>query len=379
MINTSEIERLAHLHTEDGVLSATIKIDPQLGYERNQPAMKFKGAYARAARHAVAPVLTVLQREHDRVLEFLKDYKPAGRGLVIYSSTPADIWEVIPLDVMVPTLVSAGSTPDTTALARVVDEYPRMAVVLLDGGDARIYAAEQGRQQKTAHTNSDLPSRQEQGGWSQARYERHVEFHYSMHLKDVAEKLLALARERPFDRLVLVGVEGATAEFESLLPEPVRQRLAGRLTADFKQEGDDAILARARQLCEEDERSAEIALVDRVRGLAEAEGRGALGIDDSLQALVEGRVDTLVVADGMTQDGTLCLNCDYFAASKFKRCPACSNEQLEDLPDAIEYAVARAMLSGSQVNILFNGGREMLLARGGIGAILRYALPAASR
>lgn len=378
MVNRRDIERLGGIRAEAGVLSVSIKIDPRLGYRRGQPAMKFKGAYARAARGADAGDLAVLEREHDKVLNFLKDYAPRGQGVIIYSSTPDDIWEAYSLDVMVPSQVSVGNSPNTALLAQVMEEYPLMAVVMLDGGDARIYAAEQGRESESGRESTVLPNRHAQGGWAQARYERHVEFHHAMHLKSVAEKLEGMYYERPFDRLVIVGVERATKEFEAMLPQEIRRRLIGQLAADFKQEGDSEILERARALREEDERTAELALVDRIRGQAEAQGRGTLGIDETLQALTEGRVDTLVAAEGVTQTGTACLSCDYFAAYRFTTCPACSGSDVEELPDAIEHAIEYAIANGSRVNVAFAGGREMLLSRGGIGALLRYSAPSSA-
>ncbi len=375
MIDRKEIERLGRIRAEKGVVSVSVKIDPQLGYERGQPAMKFKGAYARAKRGAGAGDLAVLEREYDRILDFLKDYAPRGRGVIIYSSTPDDIWEVHPLEVMVPSWVSVGSSPNTALLAQVMEEYPRMAVLMLDGGDARIYSAEQGSDSESDRESAELPNRHAQGGWAQARYERHVEFHHAMHLKSVAEKLEGMYREQPFDRLVIVGAERAAKEFEALLPAEIGRRPTGKLTADLKQASDDELLDRARALREEDERRLELALVSRISELADAKGRGTLGIDETLQALIEGRVDTLVVAEGATKAGTVCLNCDYFAASAFSQCPACSQSDVEELPDAIEQAIEYAIVNGSRVNVVFGGAREMLLSRGGIGALLRYAAP----
>ncbi|RLC56292.1 MAG: hypothetical protein DRI30_06095 [Chloroflexi bacterium] len=375
MIDRKEIERLGRIRTEKGVVSVSVKIDPRLGYERGQPAMKFKGAYARAARRADAGDLAVIEREHDRVLDFLKDYAPRGRGVIIYASTPDDIWEVYPLDVMVPSQVSVGSSPNTALLAQVMEEYPRMAVLMLDGGDARIYSAEQGSDSESDRESTELPNRHAQGGWAQARYERHVEFHHAMHLKSVAEKLEGMYHERPFDRLVIVGAERAAKEFEALLPEDIRRRLIGNLTADFKQEGDSEILDRARALREEDERASELVLVNRIFEQTDAKGRGALGIDETIEALIEGRVDTLVVAEGVTKEGTVCLKCDYFAAHSFSQCPACAQSDVERLPDAIEHAIEYAIGNGSHVNIAFADARAKLLSRGGIGALLRYAEP----
>jgi peptide chain release factor subunit 1 len=373
MINRHFIDRLRKTTTTEGVLTATIKLDPRLAYDRDQAVAKFKGAYARALRDADDRTSAVLERERDRVLDWLRDNGPEGRGVVIYTSEPIGLLEAIPIDVMVPSYVTTGTTPDTTVLSRIVDEYPRTAVVMLDGGDARIYAAEQGQERQEASKNTNLPGRHDQGGWSQARYERHVEFHHARHLREVAEALEKMYYERPFDRLALVGVETATKEFEDLLTEPVRTRIFGRLTANFKQEADDAILDRVRQLREEDERATEAALVDRVRGLTEAGDKGALGLDDTIQALVEGRVDTLIVADGVTEPGSACLDCDYFSTTEFVTCPVCSSDRVEQV-DVVETAIETAQRTGARVDFLFDEAAEMLRSRGGIGAVLRYAV-----
>jgi peptide chain release factor subunit 1 len=374
MIDRKEIQRLAEMRVAEGVLSAVVKLDPRLGYERGQAVMKFKGAYRRAFRAAGEDDRAVLERERDAVIDYLETADLSGRGVVIYSSTPAKVWEVVPLEVMAPSRVSVGPELDIGVLETVFEEYPRMAVVILDGDEARIYTADQGEEKAGGRTRTKLPlpGRHSQGGWSQARFQRHVEFHHTQLLKEAADRLEKLFHTRPFDRLVVVGVEEATKEFAEMLSEPVRERLLGRLTANFKHENDDHILDRARALREGDERASEAALVDRIRGQAEAGGHGVLGIDETIEAIVEGRVDTLAVAEGVEREGSACLNCDYFAATRFATCPVCSQAEVEELPDVVDYAIERALLSGARVNVVFGAAAEMLVAVGGIGAVLRY-------
>jgi peptide subunit release factor 1 (eRF1) len=144
------------------------------------------------------------------------------------------------------------------------------------------------------------------------------------------------------------------------------------MTADFKQENDEHILDRARQLAQEDERSAEAALVEQIVSFTGQGGKGVLGVDDTILALIEGRVDTIAVIDGLVQEGSHCHNCDYFAARKFEQCPACSSIDCEDVPDIIEHAIEYALIKGSRVNFVYLGAEEMLQSRGGIGALLRY-------
>ena len=376
MITKEQVARLAAIHSDHGIVSVYIKIDPRLIYDRGQPATKFKGAFSRARRSADEWQTKALEREHDRILSFLETWQQKGAGLAIFACQPADLWEVVELNVSVPTYVSVADEPDAGYLIRVLDEAPRMAVVLLDGGDARLYLSEQGVQQEALKHSEDLPNRHDQGGWSQARFQRHVEFHHSHLLREVADQVSDIFYKKGFDRLVVVGVDEATKEFAGLLSDPLRERVIGHLTADFKTENDTHILQRAGQLAQEQERSAEVALVDQIAEYADAHGRGTLGLDDTLPALFEGKADTIVVASDLTAEGSHCYNCVYFSAHKFKKCPICTSGNCEDVADVVDHAIDYALLNGTHVNVVFGPAADLLIARGGIGALLRYVVPA---
>lgn len=376
MITRDDIARLSALTSEHGIVSAYIKVDPQLGYQRGQPVMKFKGAYARARRTADEAAAAAMEREHPRILEFLESWKQNGRAIAIFACSPDKIWEVIELPVMLPTYVSVGPTPDTQALARVL-EMPRVGVLLLAGGDARLYVGRPRAEEQEMSRSEEIPNRHDQGGWSQARYQRHVDFHRSNVLREVAEETAKLFHGKGFDRLVLVGIETTTKEFEGLLPDPVRKRVIGRLSADFKTESDDSILARAHEVAEQDRLSSEAALVEEAVNYAAAGGRGATGIDNTLAALTAGNVDSLLVAEGMTADGSACLSCDHFSAGKFTRCPICGSTECEDI-DVIDRAVDYAFLNGSHVIVTGGAASALLQSHGGMAAVLRYPPPVAA-
>lgn len=373
MITRDDLERLASLHSDHGIVSAYIKVDPRLAYERGQPAMKFKGAYTRARREAGERALSILEREHDRILSFLQTWEQRGRGLAIFACEPDGIWEVHELNVPVPSYVVCASEAESRYLARALDESPRMAVLMLDGGDARLYVAHQRETSKEAEHREELPSRHAQGGWSQARYQRHVDFHHSKALREMADDANRFYYEKGFDRLVLVGIETATKELAGMLSDPLRQRLIGHLRADFKTENDESILDRAGALADEQERSSELALVEQIVNNADAGGKAVLGLDATIMALVEGKTDIVAVSADVTKDGVLCRNCDYFAASAFSQCPVCSSADREELPDIVDHAIDVAYLKGAGVNFIFGPAAELLTSRGGIGAILRFA------
>lgn len=372
LVSRPDLERLAKIHSPEGILSVYLKIDPRLGYDRHQAEAKFKGGAKRFAHTADDRSLAALEREKGRVLQYLESWEPRGRSLIIFSSQPAGLWQVFNLDLLLPTYVSVNGKPHLHLLQQALDEYPRLAVVMLDGGDARIYLAEQRRGEQVSRLEEELPGRHDQGGWAQARFERHVEFHHEMHLKAVLERLSDLFYHHwPFDALVLAGVQTAVDEFREMLPDPIGRRFIGSMPADFKHESEEEILERARQLRAEHERRSELELVGQIVDSAMAGGRGTLGIDDTLRAVVDRRVQTLAMAEGVTKEGSACPNCAYVSAQRFDRCPLC-NTGAEQVPDVIEYAADRAYMDGAHVEVLFGQAREDLLSRGGVGALLRY-------
>lgn len=376
-ITRGQVESLAHRRAEEGILSVYIKVDPILGYDVGQAAAKFKGALRRFARGAKETERAVLEREKHKVLDYLESWEPHCRGLALFSCQPAGLWETFDLPVLVPSFVAVAHTPQAELLAQFLEDFPRLAVALLDGAAARIYLGEQAAWERDASIKSDIPGRHDQGGWAQARFQRHIEFHETQHLKKVAEELEKLYRDEPFRGLVIVGSEEAAAELEGLLSETVGGKLIGRLAADFKQEPDSEILERVLRLAAEADMLAEEELVRRIVDSAEAGGRGAVGLKNTLEAVVEGKVATLAVAEGVAMEGAVCPRCDYFTAEPFKQCPVCATTG-ELVDDIVDYAVERTILRGGRVKFVGGKAGEWLLARGALGALLRYQVAAGS-
>jgi peptide chain release factor subunit 1 len=371
MLSRKTIERLAALQDAAGILSVYLKLDPALRYERGQASQKFRGGLARFLRNATEEQQAIARREEPRILALLNQPTPPGRALVIFSSETAGIWEALSLDVLLPTWVSADRTTYTGPLAQVIDEYPRLVVAVVQRDQGAIYVSEQRAAATEAEVTSDVPGQHVQGGWAQARFQRHIEAHVQKHLGKLVDGLKDLYYDRPFNRLAVGGTEDVTAEFVKMLPEPLPGLVIGVFGVDFKHDNEDAVLDKARALATAYEREQERALVERMVDATEAQGRGVLGIDDTIAALREGRVHTLVCADGVEKEGSACLSCDYISAETFERCPACGGDA-QAVPDVIDRAIERAFQTDARVEIAFGEAREWLLARGGIGALLRY-------
>jgi peptide chain release factor subunit 1 len=371
VISHAELKRIASLQSDDGILSVYIKLDPRLRTMRDQAATKFKGAMTRFLRNASEGDAKVAQREEERVLESLSGREFPGRSVVIFSSTPADIWELLNLEVFLPTTVQVDTTTGTGLLARVVDEYPRFAVAIVQRDRAEVFLSEQRAGDEAASIESDVPGQHDQGGWSQARFQRHIEVHVDRHLDRLVEELESLQRTRAFNRLVLGGPDEVVKRFRGMLSREMEGMVVGTFPVSLKHDSESDVLGKARAAIRDHEGELEKALVSRLNEAAEAGGRAVLGIPGSLAAVQDGRVDTLVVADGVTETGAECLSCGYVAAGTTERCPRCGGD-VEAVADVVERAVETALRTDAHIELVLGEAREWLLSRGGMGAALRY-------
>src|SRR4029078_12158582 len=96
---------------------------------------------------------------------------------------------------------------DVAPLLEVLDEYERYAVAVVDKRHARLFTVFAGQIEESLKFQDFVLSHHDQGGWSQANYQRHHEAHVFRHLKRVAEYLTDLYRRRELHRLIVAEPE----------------------------------------------------------------------------------------------------------------------------------------------------------------------------
>src|SRR5205823_1499547 len=129
-----------------------------------------------------------VERDVDEIRSFVQDRFDRGdtRGLALFSCAAAGLWEDVALSRPVRNQAVVGPHPELLQLEKVLEVYESFCTVLVDSEKARIFLAELGRIEDHSDVVDDVPNRHDQGGWSQARYQRHVDEHRQKHLKHVA-------------------------------------------------------------------------------------------------------------------------------------------------------------------------------------------------
>ena len=295
------------------------------------------------------------------------------RGLAFFACSADGFFEVVESPLPVRNGVAVNHTPHVRPLESLLQAYERFAVVLVDRQRARLFRFELG--ELTEHTEvfdavpraaaGETPGHPGQGSRG-AAVQRHTHELAHRHLKHAADVTFAELQERPVDHIILGGPHEVVVEFEGLLHPWIRERVADRLAISATA-GPDEVRQAALSVEEAVARRDESALVERLRG-AVATGAGVAGLDGTLAALVERRVDVLLVSDGFETEGWRCRSCRYLGPLG-RRCPVCA-QAMDLVDDVVEEAVEEALANKCRVQMVRENADLDVLGR--IGALLRF-------
>ena len=311
--------------------------------------------------------------ECKRVKQFLRDYIPKGKALVVFSDSKQDFWWQRDLQVELPTGLRWSQQPWVRPLLEVIEEHDRFGVVLIDKQRARILSADAGGIEQIAEILSEVPNKHVTTGtdhiWSQTQMERDHEKHVQWHAKRVADELASLVDRKKLSRLAIGGPVEATSVFIGELPKRLQQMIVGTISAPVDA-GLDRLAAELRAVQEKTEHEDEAKIVDAMITTAMKRDRAVLGVSDTLESIQEGRVYRLVVAKGFRVEGKECSSCHVLLRDGNEKCPFCGGK-LEAAPDLINRASHRVLDMGGKVQLV-SGEAAARLAEAGIGAVLRF-------
>jgi peptide subunit release factor 1 (eRF1) len=235
-------------------------------------------------------------KDVDRIQKHLdsKD-NTSSQALAIFACTGSDLFEAIPLDAPIDAhWLFIDSVPHLYPLARLVENYPRYAAVMLDTNKARIFVfgvglAKEEREEKIVGKKTRRTSK---GGWSQARYQRRADNFHTNHVKEVVDTLDRIVREENIEHIVVAGAEVAVP----LLREQLPKHLADRIVDVIALPGNDTnFLETTMAALREKDAETDI---ERVRELIDAWQSGGLGVagpEATLSAFQLGQVEELII------------------------------------------------------------------------------------
>jgi peptide chain release factor subunit 1 len=373
------LARLRSMDTQgDRVLSVYLGFDPSqmpnLRERRIEADSLLQDAERRYGGDGAVPhaARMALREDIQGVRDLLADDEelaPEGaHGLAIFCAARPGICEIVRLTEPVDPLVAFERRPFLEPLVEL-SASERWCVLLVSRRASRIFAGTRARFIDVADVLDDVHRRHDQGGWSQARYQRAIEHEVDAHIRGACTRLFEHWQHRPFDHLLVAGPAELHPRVEDELQPELRARLAGCFQIDVERADAQEVRRRALVLIETEERAREQEALGRLHeGLAPS-GHAATGMDDVLELLNEGRVQTLIVAHGFATQGFVCPRCGRLGAVEGS-CPL-DGESVEPQENVVGSTIELALADSADV-LVVRHEREQLAAHGSIAALVRY-------
>jgi peptide chain release factor subunit 1 len=289
-----------------------------------------------------------------------------AHSVAVLASEPAHLFEALKLPRSVPNRVAIGRSPLVGPLARL-ERRERWCVALVSRRDARIFRGSPDGLREIEQIHDVVFGQHDQGGRSQARYQRGIEKEKDDHLRHTAEALMGHFKRRPFQRLILGGPRELVADFESKLHGYLSERLAGRIEVDVDSSSPEQILAAAQPRFDELEDRREAEAFERIG----EGGRAAAGLDDVLRALNERRVETLVLDEQFSAEGASCPECGWLGSGRERTCPV-DGRELERLDELADAAIELTLQQSAEILAVHRRREDFEELTGGIAALLRF-------
>jgi peptide chain release factor subunit 1 len=362
LLNGDVVRRLAAYAGSGPVVTCYLDVDGRR-YVRNHD---YEVEFERMARP--------LRDRDGRALKRIEDYVRGGfdrshtRGLALFASAPGDLWESLHLPVPVTNQLVVNQHPQVRQLEAVIERAERFAVLLADRQRARLFVFQLGQLVDWSERFDRLPRHEDDGGdMVKDQVRDHVDSATRRHLLRTADAAFELFHESGFDQLLVGAPADIAGPLEKTLHPYLRERIAARLAVPVSAREDEV---REAAVAAEEEvlRTRAAAHAERLRSAAGMGDGAVVGLEGVLSALVERRVDTLLVSDGFEAAGWRCSSCG-FLASRGPSCPVCST-RMDQAEDVVEEAVQEALNQSCHVEVC--RGNADLDVLGRIGALLRF-------
>lgn len=385
---TDQLDRLARMEPVPyPVVSLYLNTQPnEHGRDQFQTFVR-QEFRARSATYPAGPDRESLDKDMERINAYLEtEVQPSANGVAIFACTAAELFEAVQLTAPIEQhSLYIGDTPHLYPLARLESRYPRYAAVVADTNAARILVFATGELVSQEEVVGTKTRKSQQGGWSQARFQRHISNFHMHHAKEVVDALERIVQQEGITEIFLAGDEVILPLLRDQMPKHLADKVVDHLKLDIRATVDDVLSATAEAIGRVNERT-DREKVDAAIGGYRSGGLGVLGPDETLSALVKGQVDELLLASSVaalqnlaperveslglaeaTADDSTLLDPAIDSAAGGEA--AQSDPQVVRLADEL---VSRAKQTGARVT--FVEDPALLEPYGGVAGLLRFRI-----
>ena len=294
---TSQLDRLASLDPGPfPVLSLYLNLQPNdRGRDQFDPFLRKELNERLRTYPRGGPERQSLEDDAEKIRDYVTRLDGSLNGLALFASSGAGLFEAIPLSAPIEAhRLYVDARPHLYPLARLLEQYPRYLALVADTHSARIFVFAANAVVKTEQIENEKTKHHKQGGWSQARYQRHTENFHLLHAKEVVDAVDRIVREEGLDKILIAGDEVIVPLLREQLPKHLNDAVIDILKLDIRTPEHQvlsATLEALRQKDAETDRERVEALLDAYRG----NGLATVGLENVRQAFELGQVDELLM------------------------------------------------------------------------------------
>jgi peptide chain release factor subunit 1 len=309
---------------------------------------------------AEGPERESLEQDAEKIRAYTAEMDASANGVVLFSSSGAGLFEALQLAAPIDEhRLYVSDEPHLYPLARLLDQYPRYAVLLADTQLSRIFVVAANAVETTTEVAGTKTRRHKMGGWSQARYQRHIENYHQQHAKEVVDTLARLVRDEGIGSIVIAGDPVAVPLMRDELPKDVASRVVDVIKLDGNA-GDRQVIEATIETMRQKDAETDRERVDALLGAYRSGGLAAVGVDATLRAFELGQVyELLITAMPDTIDS---------AAPK----GATDGDERSAEERAADELVVKANQTAAKIRFIEDPA--LLAGVGGVGAFLRFKL-----
>ena len=328
-----------------------------------------------------SPERESLDKDLERISAFLEsELQASANGVAIFACSAGEMFEAIQLTAPIDQhWLYIGDAPHLYPLARIESKYPRYAAVVADTNSARILVFATNELVSQQEVVGEKTRRTSQGGWSQARFQRHISNFHMQHAKEIVEALDGIVRQEGITQILTAGDEVILPLLRDQMPRHLAEKVVDHLKLDAKAPLDTILTATVDAMGRQNERS-DREKVDAAVGGYRSGGLGIVGPEDTLDALVKGQVDELLLSPNVnalrdvSNEALRAMANDSTLLEPAVE-PAAGGEAAEASPRVVRLAdelVTRAKQTGATVTFIEDA--TLLQDYGGVAALLRFRI-----
>ena len=348
MITETNLQELLGFKSQHPVLSLYLNTDPSQGsadvYQLNLRNM-LKDV---DLKDDVAAV------EH----YFASEFDWTGRSVAVFSCAPAGFFRAYPLALTVANRVRVSNQAHVKPLADLLDSFGAYGVVLVDKQGARLFYFHLGELREQEGVMGEEVRHVKRGGASAFPGRRGGTAGRTSDEDEVTERNMKenvnfathFFKDNNVRRVVIGGTDDNVSQFRSLLPKSWQSLVDGTFHMNMLASKDE-VLAKTMEVGKQAEIRQEERLLNQVVTAAAKGKGGVLGLDGTLEAVREGRIQMLILQNGHRAPGYRCQGCNHLTAQEHSTCQFCGGK-FTRIPDAVEMAVHDVMHAGGDVEVL---------------------------